>query len=897
MNIDLKAQIKGNFIIKLNGMMMNKIQSVINVVLAVSCLMLTSCKQVILVEPVLMNDVVEKNRIWGYIEKSFIDWSFGVWLTIDLIIALFVWLFGYKLLEWFRHKSMSAKVVIIFSFLSVLFVFGCMPNNLNNQKYGEWFALPVAMTIGSTIVVIWALIQRYRHSVVSQDEILKLPESFRRQRNLVLLAKVMIWVWSCGWTIYFVAIGLVKQPHVGAELLLRSAIASLGMFLVNIDSNIIDAIHEYDVLKGMIICTCFVAVICTTILIMSLVLSRLMAYLHIKHMKIKEDRNHLYLFFGLNDASKLLANDIHRKDLQSVIVFIENSLVGKTEQNDDKTDGWKNIVNMLTHQRKTFTDADENDRRALAIASCDIFSLEKDTTNIWGNMGLETVRCLLKKLSLVENAQLHVFFLSEDRDANVRATVILAKDELVNAPEYQTTIYCHARRNGVNKVIEDLGIEADKRTEIRIIDSSHLAMEYLKQKAENHPVNFVNVKSLQEDNPGAVSSEFTSLVVGFGETGQEAVEFLYEYGAFVNQYSTEHDSKRSPFYCHIVDSDMPKLEGHFITEIPGIKYKICDDNLKCRQNECEDSTERENSFIRLYSYDYRSIDFYTKVLDPILEKLNYVVVATGDDEQNMTVAIDILCYIRKKRDNLDHFCIYVRAYEKGPFKHLDEIAKHYNLRLSNDGQNPVKKIVLFGQNERIYTYELVVKDKFQEEGRHYYEEYRSLQIDPNNDEGTWEKRRNDIMTSKDGTKWERMSKIRRKEDQDRSNALHALTKVQLLEKAIGKEKAKDFAMRALNSRTGEQATIDYPQLHGPEKLLMLNLAITEHLRWNAAHEMEGYVNNANGHICDERTKQHNCLKPWQELDNESKNAGYPIDFKLLDFGVVETSFKLKYDSL
>jgi hypothetical protein len=243
---------------------------------------------------------------------------------------------------------------------------------------------------------------------------------------------------------------------------------------------------------------------------------------------------------------------------------------------------------------------------------------------------------------------------------------------------------------------------------------------------------------------------------------------------------------------------------------------------------------------------------------------------------------------------LDNFCIFVRAYENGTFKHLDEITKHYNLRLSHDGKTPVEKIVLFGQSEKIYTYELVVKDKYQEDGRNYYEEYRTLQIDPDNDEGPWDERRNNIMTSNKGTKWERMSKIRRKENQDRSNALHAQTKIQLLKKAVGPEKAKDFALRALSERKGAQAAIDYPKLQGSEKTLMLNLAMTEHLRWNAAHEMAGYVDNVHEHTCNERTKQHNCLKPWQDLDHESNHAGYQVDFKLFDFGVVETSFKLEY---
>ena len=116
----------------------------------------------------------------------------------------------------------------------------------------------------------------------------------------------------------------------------------------------------------------------------------------------------------------------------------------------------------------------------------------------------------------------------------------------------------------------------------------------------------------------------------------------------------------------------------------------------------------------------------------------------------------------------------------------------------------------------------------------------------------------------------------------------------LLEKTVGKENARDFALRALERRSGKKSSITYPNLSASENVLMLNLAMCEHLRWNAAHEMLGYVDNKDEHRCNELRKKHNCLKPWQDLDDESNNAGYIVDFKLFDFGVVETSFKLKY---
>lgn len=822
-------------------------------------------------------------ELWKFVSDSLLDWRFGICLILYLLLALIIWQKGYRMLEWIRQKPMSVKVSIIIVSLLIFYTIGCIPQDKSEQKYGWWFALPVTTAIGSTLVLAWSIINRFLYHISSEENRPAIPESYKRQRNIVLLAKTMFWIWSLGWVIYFVAIGLVKPPHVGAEVLLRSAVASLDLFWMDIDTNVLDDLGGHDVLKGMLVCASFAAVVCLATLIMSLVLSRLMAYLHLKNIIINNERNHLYVFFGLGDASKILAKSILREDEKSVVVFVENSLAGEAEQDEDKTDGWKNIVSLLTHRRKTFIDADENERRALAIANCDICGLEGDETDVLGNIGLEIVKQLLAKLKETQEGQLHVFFLSENRDNNVRATSILAKDETISDPAFQTIIYCHARRNGVNRIIEDLDIIKGRNLSVKILDSSHLAVESLKSHKQNHPVNFVKVRTLNESNPGTVSSPLECLVVGFGETGQEVVKFLYEFGAFVSSPSSAGHSERTPFHCYVIDKDMEMLEGQFISEIPAVKCK--------RSSDCDIA----DSPIKYYPLDFNTDGFYTEVLKKIAQAINYVVVAVGDDETNMTAAVEILRYVRRYRKNLDDFCIYVRAYEKGTFKHLEDIKDHYNLRLSKDGKTPVEKIVLFGGNEDIYTYELVVRDQYEIDGQEYYEAYRSLQIDPDNDDGSWTERRyKTLRPNEKSTKWERMSKIRRKESQDRSNAIHAKTKITLLEKTVGTENARDFALRALKKREGRQSTISYPFLNYSESILMLNLAMCEHLRWNAAHEMMGYVNNKDGHECDELRKKHNCLKPWEELDKESDAVDYIDDYKLFDYGVVETSFKLEY---
>ena len=56
-----------------------------------------------------------------------------------------------------------------------------------------------------------------------------------------------------------------------------------------------------------------------------------------------------------------------------------------------------------------------------------------------------------------------------------------------------------------------------------------LAALELKEDGRSHPVNFVDVDTAT----ATVSSVFTALVVGFGETGSDVFKFLYEFSSFI----------------------------------------------------------------------------------------------------------------------------------------------------------------------------------------------------------------------------------------------------------------------------------------------------------------------------------------------------------------------------
>jgi hypothetical protein len=215
--------------------------------------MLTSCKRVIVTQGNdLPHSSIAQADLWVFLENSLLNTSFYLWLIIDFVAALLIWTNGYKALGWLKRRPMSTKVVLILLSLAILFVLGCRTYDGDTSHYGSWFAIPVAMAIGSTCVLVCAIIKRYNFRSKSLEDNPVMPEAYRHQRNLNLLAKTMLWIWCCGWVIFFVAISVGKPPHVCAEVLLRSAIASLDLFLMDIDSNTLDAIQSHDVLKGLI---------------------------------------------------------------------------------------------------------------------------------------------------------------------------------------------------------------------------------------------------------------------------------------------------------------------------------------------------------------------------------------------------------------------------------------------------------------------------------------------------------------------------------------------------------------------------------------------------------------------------------------------------------------------
>lgn len=837
----------------------------------------------------------ETLQVGDFINTYILGTPFYVSLTALVILSLFSSAVTSRL-SYLRRVGKWEKVFTFFVVAIFLYVIGCRSIATQPIYTGAWFALPVFSTLASLVIVTKALLSKTRANR-------ELTEQVQTETNLVLLGKIMLFVWSAGWVLFFVTIGISMLPHVGSELLLRSAIASFNMFMLDVDTNIIDDISSHDVLKGVIACTSFLASMCTALLVISLILTRLLTYLHMKHLMLNANRNHLYVFFGFDDASRALAKDILRpgNDENGVVLFVENSVASEKDEEDSI---FGSIFSMLTHKKRTFDELRSvelpHDRTALIVASQDISSVDEAwganpaLMDVFGAAGVESLKKKIQSLDKIAGGELHIMFLGDNRERNLQSVINVLNDTTLGAVSLPVTIYCQTRYDGISRVVEDAAHKSN--INVRVIDSSRLSVEALKHDVQHHPVQFVEIN---ED--GKVEKPLTSLLVGFGRTGEDAARFLYEFGTFLGTASTETEAVRSPFACHAVDIEMQHLEGRFCASIPAV-------NCTTTANE-----NPENASFYLYDYDPHSLEFFN-LLTKLSSSLNYVVVATGDDERNMDIAISILRYVRRYRNDLNRFAIYVRTHEKGAYYHMKEIERHYNQRLGNN------VIRVFGYDEDIYTYNLIVRDEYAEQGKRFYEGYRALQKpSANDDEGTWEQRRGKLLgtiqkledehwqaiTDSEGhaqfkelsprklPTWNDLNKLRRKETQDRSNALHARTKLEIIKKVLKTGDVKDFAKRVLNGkRQGLKTDIHYEGLSAEDNRVMLHMAMLEHLRWNAAHEMMGYVDNISGHSCDETRKRHNCLKTWAALDAESDAVSYIEDYKVFDFGVVETTLKL-----
>lgn len=553
----------------------------------------------------------------------------------------------------------------------------------------------------------------------------------------------------------------------------------------------------------------------------------------------------VHLFWGVNEASCLLAEDIRRNYAEDTIVFIDVD-----EERGDNTQKKANlsyITNAITIKDSEIARLDAidalvdhcyNGPAGLAGDDVDVFAV-LHLRNIGAIVGQSRSACF--------------YFLSNDETQNIAGALKLQQDKrLCVMGKNKPKIYVHARRDANNEIFDHYSQydEKSQMMEIKLVDSAFLSIAKLKQEDDMLPVKCVDI----DKGTGLVKSPFTALIVGFGGTGQEAFKFLYEYGAFVGL-----DKKKTPFKCYAMDEKMNKISGLIRAKMPAIG----EDELELIQVSVDS-------------------DLFWEKIRLIIKELNYVVIALNNDDLGLVFAVNLFKYALKYRIGGGlKLKIMVRCYDSSSEKRMVEVVD--NLNKSVEGSE--LEICMFGQEQNLYCCSTILSDVTLLESKEFNRVYENSELSA---EEQWQKNFGQdeivrLMTKKKMSRYHAIYDINRRISQNISNSLHSRTKMILLgftECELSERLKLYYAY--VNSR--EEGTVKYKCSETDAQLLQ-NIAMVEHERWIASHKLMGYIYNS---INDCVQKHHKCICYWDDLDEVTKSY---------DCNVVDVTIKMAYTKM
>lgn len=707
------------------------------------------------------------------------------------------------------------------------------------------------------------------------------------ERNLSFL---FVLTWGFGFCVYTVGMFILEgggdafTPTAVWHMLGVAPMAiihAFGMFLLESD---ISAIHE-EWHGNIAFMTCYSLAHFAAAFVSMVFVVKHFGYNIVAGMRlwlaanVSRTRERLFVFWGMNEASFLLASDIENKRLatnkeKSSIIFVKTS---DDNQEVSERNGLDRLFSLLSMKNKEL----EKYKTLHCLTTNSFNRLSKvDTTDETGKQVVSSVlRDALDLRSLVKligstTREVHIFMLGDDEDSNIKATANICRDaDIQKALKTKVVkVYSHARANSIKRVVEDINY-SNPNLDVRIVDSAHMAVEQLKTCREplTHPVHFVDV-----NQDATVTSSFRAMVIGMGQCGSDAVKFLYEHGAFVSPYSDEEGHvERSSFCCDVFDLQMDSIGHTFRHTHPAVSMSEV----------LEEVPVYDQHLVRLFKTDINDNLFWDFVEDHIAHE-NYIVITIKDDEAGISLAVRLLRHAIRRGNDLKRLRIFVRSYSHELLPHIEEIARFYNRHVAESlglhDINP-EPICIFGQIKTLYTYANIVDDGIRKESYRYFNSYDRRKETEENLGTAWRERRAKEMTGPNGLYWN-LNSIRRKESQDIANALHRNVKTELLRKALGSE---DLLLELASLIATKSIVRGGTNLYGGGyrfQDVLDTLAKTEHLRWNASHEMMGYTL---GECKDEIRFTHNCLTTWEELDSDV-TRGY-------DYAVVETSLFMYFE--
>lgn len=654
-------------------------------------------------------------------------------------------------------------------------------------------------------------------------------ERFFLNRNAVKWSAIVIWV--LGTIIYSIGFYIPKNEmpfdfFTGVSLLIHASLSSVEMFLSHSDLLEVREIwHHTPLYMFFFMLVHLLAVIMSLGLVFSIIANRFHSTFVLKswvkelNKKGENKCSYTYVFWGVNSHSLSLAEQLRKCGER--IVFV----VDKRDEHDEESHEHRLSLSHLLGMKQA-------DRSV-------IDKVKKTGGIVFKYQGVSTLENLKELVSSNTNIRLCLFSDSEKENLK-NLNKIISSNVFTSKVEY----FCHARKTKENIAVEHWFNKPNCKV-CHLIDSSSLAVLSLIQDPTSHPVNFVDVKKDDEGSSTAiVTSRFNGLIIGFGETGQEALAYLYEFSAFIGE-----NGERSPYRLTVVDAYMDEIKGDFYAQRPALV---------------------NNQNLQLRSAKVGSVEYWDIVKELVKDGLCYVVVSLGDDDLNIRTAIELCEFNMRYSSNNKKSVIYVKS---------SRISNEYITSLYED------RIKFFGSEESLFSFDTIINERHNINAIKFKERYNKY-VNENS-------RTSHAITLKE------IWADNRKLSQDLKNSYHVATKMYLLTggkmnmELINHYKSLKRCPKIIDeSFNGEYWYEDTLGVRREkESEVMTNLAKCEHLRWNASHEMLGYTTNTYTNMCDELSKRHNCLVSWQRLGElwEQSNKCKYDEYRQYDYNVVEVS--------
>jgi hypothetical protein len=577
----------------------------------------------------------------------------------------------------------------------------------------------------------------------------------------------------------------------------------------------------------------------------------------------------VHIFFGNNPQTAQLAKDIQsinlKENKKEMVIIIEYPQ--KDEISFDSSFTTK-IHELISGSRNN--DYILHLKAKMNLAEADIS--DKRIEDILDLRGLD---------EWVFRTNSHLYFLSNNENENLKClNIVKSRIESMKATMDLNNkigrVFCHAKKEGNNIEIEDFYRQV---FDVTFIDSSYLSIQQLiREKTDTLPIKCVSITE-----KGYVDSNFEAVIFGFGELGQHALDFLYEYGAFIGK---EH--KRSPFKLLAYDKSMDSLKKSYIERHPGMKCDFETGNI-----------------------DFRKADItapYLSVIQSMIPFINYYVICLGDDNQNWTVAhalLELLEKARKENSLPDKYTVLIKQSNPNIISStLDKL----DIQIR-------KNVHFFGDLEHIWKYKIITNSELEKEAREFSARYEfaadclysGIQINPDDDnyeekikaaKQKWNEREEKLsILETPNTDQIRINKkkLLRQRYQDYANTLHMSTKMALLNKKYNADELREMAsiipnvyseeIKANPNVFSEQHCLASTNNNKDWVELLTNLAVGEHIRWMASHAVLGYQDTDND--TDDNKQIHKYMKDYDKLKDKE-----PGKIRHYDWLVVKTTLEL-----